>query len=381
MDGRPFQVKGVGYAPTPIGYWGYSSYTDPAIISRDVPVLKGMHVNTVRTWSQPPNSMLLDALYYNGGAPIYMIVGFWVPISGINYGDPNTITYYSNQFRSLVNQFKDHPGVLGWGIGNEVNLSVSGPDLADWYVLANLLAQTAYEAEGPAYHPCIIVNGGMLGLGNVECYSDDISLNYVDVWGQNTYFGWDAHCVFDYYGRLSAKPLVFTEFGIDAWNNEMGTEYPDVQAAWEVRQWRQIRAACLGGTVMAYSDEWWKAGDPNNHDFGGYATSAHPDDYSNEEWWGVVSVQTSGGGPDIVHRRQAYYALGQEFAYDPGDADHDSDADLADFWAFQACFNGDTATTCGSAFDYVASNAIDAADFERFASCLNGPGQSAGRCP
>lgn len=381
VNGARFHIKGVGYAPTPIGYWGYSSYTDPGIIARDVPLLKGMHINTVRTWSQPPNSMLLDALYYNGDAPIYMIVGFWVPISGLDYGDPATIVYYEDQFRSLVNQFKNHPGVLAWGIGNEVNLSLSGQDLANWYALANLLAQTAYEAEGATYHPCILVNGGLMNLGNVECQSDDVSLSYVDVWGQNTYFGWDAHCFFDYYGRLSAKPLVFTEFGIDAWNNQSSVEYPDVQAAWEVRQWRQIRAACLGGTVMAYSDEWWKADDPNHQDFGGYGTGAHPDGYSNEEWWGVVWVQNNGTAPDIVHPRQSYYALGQEYGYDPGDADGDDDVDLADFAAFQACFGSSTSGTCGSAFDYVASDVIDIADFDRFVVRLNGPGRSPTGCP
>ena len=38
---------------------------------------------------------------------------------------------------------------------------------------------------------------------------------------------------------------------------------------------------------MAYSDEWWKAGNPDTHDPGGYHTDAHPDGYSNEEWWGI----------------------------------------------------------------------------------------------
>lgn len=381
VNGAPFQVKGVGYAPTPVGYWSYSSYTDAGIIARDVPLLKSMNVNTVRTWGQPPNSMLLDALYYNGGDPIYMIVGFWIPVSGIDYGDPNTITTYANQFRSLVNQFKHHPGVLGWGIGNEVNLSQSGQALADWYALANHLAQTAYVAEGAAYHPCIVVNGGLMGLGNVDNLSDDASMSAVDIWGQNTYFGWDAHCLFNYYNRLSAKPLLFTEFGIDAWDNRNGVEYPAVQAEWEVRQWRQIRAACLGGTLMAYSDEWWKADDPNHQDFGGYATGAHPDGYSNEEWWGVVWVQNNGSAPDIVHPRPAYYALGQDFGYDPGDADHDGDVDLVDLRAFQTCFYAATTGTCGSAFDYVASDVIDGADFEALAADLTGPDSPPAACP
>ena len=378
VNGQPFKVHGVGYAPTPIGANpGYPIYTDPAILARDVPLLKAMHVNTVRTWGAPPNSMLLDALYYNGGDPIYVIVGFWVDTSGVDYGDPAVIADYENRFGNVVNQFKDHPGVLGWGIGNEVNLSNSGPALANWYILADHLAQVAYLAEGPTYHPTILVNGGLQGLGNVDYHSDDAALTSVDVWGQNTYFGWDAHCFFDYYARLSAKPLLFTEFGIDAWNNRANAEYQDVQAAWDVRQWRQIRSGCLGGTVMAYSDEWWKAGDLSTHDFGGYATGSHPDGFSNEEWWGMMAVADGGGGPDIMQPRQVYYALTQEWAHGAGDYDGDGDVDLADFAAFQSCFGAPADGLCGTAFDIVVDGVIDAADAARLLQCFNGPNQPA----
>ena len=382
VNGQPFKVKGVGYAPTPIGAGTeYSTYTDAGILARDAPLLLAMNVNTIRTWAQPPNNMLLNAMYYNGGEPIYTIIGFWIPTSGINYGDPAVIAQYENSFRNLVNQFRNHPGLLAWGIGNEVNLNVSGQDLANWYALANRLAQVAYLAEGATYHPTIVVNGGLSGMANVDYGSDDVSLTAVDLWGQNTYFGWDAHCFFDYYSRLSAKPLLFTEFGIDAWNNARGTEYADVQASWVVRQWRQIESACLGGTVMAYSDEWWKAGSPTTHDYGGYATSAHPDGYSNEEFWGMVAVQNNGSNPDIVNPRPVYYALAQEFASSPGDYDVDGDVDLRDVAAFQQCFGAGATGLCGTAFDMFVDDVINAADFGGFAACLGGPDNPPPCCP
>jgi hypothetical protein len=164
----------------------------------------------------------------------------------------------------------------------------------------------------------------------VDCHSDDVSLDFVDVWGHNTYFGKHAHCYFDYYDRISAKPLIFTEYGIDAYDNAAGTEYQDVQADFVVQQWRQIRAGCVGGTIMAYSDEWWKADNPHSHDLGGYATDNHPDGYSNEEWWGMVAVEDNGNAPDTMHPRLAYYALAQEYGAIVGDLDYDGDVDLAD---------------------------------------------------
>ena len=331
VNGEPFTVKGVGYAPTPIGFWPweYSTYTDPDIIARDIALLEAMNVNTVRTWGQP-SLMLLDALYYDAAEPIYAIAGFWIPTSGIDYGDPATIAYYEAEFQDFIDLFKDHPAILGWGVGNEVNLHLDGQALIDWYTLANRLAEVAYEEEGATYHPTILVNADLWDMGNVDCHSDDVSLDFVDVWGHNTYFGEYAHCYFDYYDAISAKPLIFTEYGIDAYDNASGGEYQDVQAEYVVRQWRQIRSGCVGGTIMAYSDEWWKADDPHNHDLGGYATDNHPDGYSNEEWWGMVSVEDNGNAPDIMHPRVAYYALAQEYGALVGDLDHDGDVDLAD---------------------------------------------------
>lgn len=76
VNDGPFTVKGVGYAPTPIGFWPweYSAYTDPDIIARDIALLDAMNVNTVRTWGQP-SSMLLDALCFDAAGPSDAVLG------------------------------------------------------------------------------------------------------------------------------------------------------------------------------------------------------------------------------------------------------------------------------------------------------------------
>ncbi len=52
------------------------------------------------------------------------------------------------------------------------------------------------------------------------------------MWGHNAYFGYDTHCYFEYYDRVTAKPLVVTEYGIDAYDMTVGMEYKNLQAAW-----------------------------------------------------------------------------------------------------------------------------------------------------
>jgi hypothetical protein len=159
----------------------------------------------------------------------------------------------------------------------------------------------------------MIINGGYQLLGDTLHHSDDVSLDHVDMWGVNVYPGTDVRCYFDYYERLSAKPVVVTEFGVDAYDDVAGSEDQESQATWDALQWRAIRANSLGGTVMAYNDEWWKAGAPSVHGTGGFPRDTHPDRFSNEEWWGMVSVANTGGLCDEITPRQAYFALQQEF--------------------------------------------------------------------
>jgi hypothetical protein len=322
VDGKPFTVKGVGYQPVPIcsDVTPNTYYADSCIIERDIPRIRAMHANTVRLWGELPVSQgLLDALYNGGEAPIYAILGFWIDPT-LDYGDPKVREDVENAFRAYVTGFQDHPAVLAWGIGNENNLAHSWPPsappvgpAAQWYDLANQLAAAAHEIEGGDYHPTMIINGGLLLLGDTLHHSDDVSLDHVDMWGVNAYPGIHLACYFDYYERISAKPLVITEFGIDAYDNVAGAEDQESQAEWNVLQWRAIRAKTLGGTVMAYSDEWWKAGTPCAHDGGGFPRDTHPDRFSNEEWWGIFSIADTGGLCDELTQRQAYAALQWEF--------------------------------------------------------------------
>ncbi|MDD1751388.1 MAG: PASTA domain-containing protein, partial [Methanothrix sp.] len=319
VNNNPFTIKGIGYQPTPIGL-GVDSLDEilinKAIIDRDVMYLKAMNVNTIRLWAQLPYDFtLLNAMAEAG---IYVIMAFEVPDSGLDYSEPATIASYKSQITDYVNYFKSHPAVLAWAIGNENNLHYSG-NAADWYILVNELAKSAYEAEGAGYHPTIAVNGYMLYLGDVDYHADDESLNYVDIWGHNSYVCYDYNSYFCYYDRISAKPLILTEFGVDAYNTGSSSEYQDIQADWVVHEWEQIKENSLGGIVMEYSDEWWKrCGLPFSHDTCGYDTDAQPDYCSNEEWYGVMAIQDNGIQPDIMHPRDVYYALQSEFNYDIG---------------------------------------------------------------
>ena len=49
-----------------------------------------------------------------------------------------------------------------------------------------------------------------------------------------------------------------------------------------------------GLTLFSFSDEWWKAGNPDQQDIGGFApnsTGVPYDGSPNEEYWGIVDIE------------------------------------------------------------------------------------------
>jgi parallel beta-helix repeat protein len=316
VNNKPFTIKGVGYQPIPIGMTadieGGSDviFNTHGIYNRDFPLLRDMNANTIRTWGKVVNESFLDAAWNNGNDPIYVGMGFWMDCT-LDYSSASVRQTYIDDFTDYVNAYKDHPAVLMWLLGNEANICLGSSSVDDYYDLANELAKIAYEIEGPSYHPVGIVNWDIFHIGLEVYNSDDQYQNYTDFWGSNVYPEETFGTWFEDYTYLSGKPLLITEYGIDALNNTNKQEYEDVQAEWVLRQWKEINDSdiTIGSILMAYSDEWWKAGSPSSHDYGGYSILQHPDGYSNEEWWGVMRTVDNGANPDIMQPRQVYYDL------------------------------------------------------------------------
>ncbi len=93
-----------------------------------------------------------------------------------------------------------------------------------------------------------------------------------------------------------------------------------------------------------------------------------------------VSTTINGSARDEVKIDKVMpVVLGQTWALSrpmPADFDRDGDVDLADFSAFQACFNGPNRPYAGSgcaAADTDADGDVDLTDYTRFAVCFNGP--------
>jgi len=319
VNGEPFTVKGVAYSPTPVGEspaLGYNWWMDPGTYTNDFPMLKEMGANTIRTYGSDATREALDNAYANG---IYVIMGHWVNY-WLDLSDESNRQSEIEKYLEFVRKWKNHPAVLMWCFGNEVEhkyeASGTGRDVTDWYTLLQE-ACAAIKAEDNMHLTIYshIDSLGSGGIGDPSVKSDDDSLSALDVWGVNVYRGYSFGSFFDQYASVSSKPLVVTEFGCDAWSGKNGAEDQTTQASYVRNQWLEIEAnlapagVALGGTVFEWSDEWWKPEGSNNSI---HETTAHwqnpnyTDPNMNEQWWGITAISS---GTYQKTPREAYYTL------------------------------------------------------------------------
>ena len=104
MDGRPFFIRGAA---------GTTRLRE----------LKDLGANTVRTYGSDPGPVLAEAERVG----LKVIVGLWLepPRRGFDYADPAAVTAQLDRLRAEAQRYKDHPALLMWGIGNEVEAELT----------------------------------------------------------------------------------------------------------------------------------------------------------------------------------------------------------------------------------------------------------------
>ncbi len=146
----------------------------------------------------------------------------------------------------------------------------------------------------------------------------------VDFWGLNIYRGTNFGNLFTQWSSIPAKPMFFSEFGVDAYRSLIldildGNEDEAMQATVNRALWRQALdnlsalhsgGVCVGGTVFEWNDEWWKArsqdgASPDVQENLGYF-GGQPDGFANEEWFAITAVDR--------RLRQSYFNFQADFA-------------------------------------------------------------------
>jgi hypothetical protein len=187
-DGQPFFVKGAGG-------------------TNRLDRLAASGANSLRTWGAENLEPLLDEAQRNGLA---VTVGIWLRHEGdegnFSYANPKMVADQLDRVRQAVLRYKDHPAVLMWGIGNEMEGYEEGDNPVIWKHV-NEAARLAKSLD--SNHPVMTV---IVELGGQRIQSLNRYCPEVDIVGINTYAG-AATLATRYAALQPTKPYLITEFG------------------------------------------------------------------------------------------------------------------------------------------------------------------------
>ncbi len=351
VNGKPFMVNGMNWDYFPIGtnysysLWSQSDDIIKAALDQEMPLLKNMGVNAIRQhiditpkWIQYIYEKygIYTMLYDSFGRYGLTVDGVWVP--NTDYSDPRTRAVLLEEAKRLVNVYNNTPGLLLYLLGNENNYGLfwQGAETEDIPIenrkstiqavhLYKVFNDAAVEMKKlGASCPIAICNGDLLFLDIISKECKDI-----DILGINCYRGESFGDLFSRVKNEYGKPVLFTEFGSDAYNAVTQKEAQKEQADILLKNWAEIylNAAgvgnsgnSLGGFTFQFSDGWWKFMQNSNLDVhdtnASWANGGYLFDYlkgannMNEEWFGICAK----GKPDSrgiyeVYPRAAYYVL------------------------------------------------------------------------
>jgi hypothetical protein len=363
VNGKDFMINGINWDYFPVGTnYSYNLWEQPdafikAALDSEMTLLKDMGINAIRVYVgiQPK---WITYIYEN--YDIYTMINHSFGRYGLSVNE-NWIaeTDYSNldvqkvllhEVASMTEKYKNTPGLLLFLLGNENNYGLfwSGAETENFPNDEKEIAAKGEKLGRPMYrlmnkaakkiksidnsHPVAICNGD---LGFIDMIAEEC-LN-VDIYGTNMYRGASFGDAFEKAKEELNMPIMFTEFGADAFDAIENEEDQKMQAFYIVENWKEIyeNAAGLGkagnsigGFTFQFSDGWWKFEQTKNlevHDnSASWANGGYVSDFKkgsnnmNEEWFGICAKgPRNKKGFYKLYPRAAYYALKEVHQLNP----------------------------------------------------------------
>lgn len=243
---------------------GSTKYTDPlantAACKRDVPLLKALNTNTIRTYAVDPDADHSECMKLLDDAGIYVISDLSEPSLSINRDDPKWNVDLYKRYTGVVDNLSKYSNVIGFFAGNEVtNNNTNTP--ASAYVKAAVRDTKAYIKTN--------VNRWM-GVGYAANDDPDIRAQIayyfncgnqsdaIDYWGYNIYewcgsstlqdSGYDKQIEFF---KNYSVPVFFAEYGCNLPNGADGRIFEETTALYE----KEMTDVFSGGIVYMYFEE------------------------------------------------------------------------------------------------------------------------------
>jgi len=185
VDGQPYVVKGAG---------GGGSKAE----------LAKRGGNSFRTWGADNLGKELDEARRLG---LMVTAGFWLghKAHGFDWHNQQAVAEQFQRAKRAVEQHKDHPALLMWGLGNEMEQGREDDEVM-WRAI-NDLAKMVKELD--PRHPTMTV---VAEIGGKKVETIERLCLAIDILGINTYAG--ARSIPERYAKAGGrKPYLLTEFG------------------------------------------------------------------------------------------------------------------------------------------------------------------------
>ena len=172
---------------------------------RHLETLKRSGGNSFRTWGVDDIGLLLDHAERLG---LTVSVGFWLgqPRQGFRYDDKAAVRRQFESTQAVIRQFKNHPAVLVWSLGNEMEGDGNDPNV--WRAV-NDIAKMAH-AEDPNHPTMTVIAELGAKLEKVAMFRKHCP--DIDILGVNSYGG--APTVGERLAKAKFdRPFLLTEFG------------------------------------------------------------------------------------------------------------------------------------------------------------------------
>jgi len=296
VNQKPYFIKGVCYHPVPIG----SVKRDFSNLTTDLTLMREAGINTIRVYQPIDDEAVLNEIDNSG---IKLIIGF-------GYNQEGNYDILSGSFIDYIKTYKNHKSILFWELGNEYNYHPEWfeGDIQNWYSALNEAADLIHSIDNA--HPVATAHGEL---------PDSLVINScpnIDIWGLNVYRWDNPETVFSEWSVLSSKPMYLSEAGADSYMTISKEQYE--QGENEKAQADAIENILnaiyentnIGSGVALFSfiDGWWKAGENDVQNPGGWAPNSSGVPYDgtpNEEYWGIVDINRN--------KKKAYEIVKQKF--------------------------------------------------------------------
>ena len=242
VNGEPFYIKGAG------------------LEFGNIPALAKHKGNSFRTWrtdnGQRPAREILDEAHSNG---LMVTMGIEVARErhGFDYNDSAAVKAQLEDIRRQVLELKDHPALLIWGIGNELNLHYTNPKVWD---AVNEISEMIHEVD-----PNHLTTTSLAGISEneinyIKTRCPDLDILAVQMYGDLPdlprlvrEYGWDGAYMVTEWGATGHWEVPQTEWGAPIEENS------SVKAANYLKRYKGGIEAdslqCLGSYVFLWGNK------------------------------------------------------------------------------------------------------------------------------